>query len=156
MFVEKNYILTASEVLNKLNVLLMKDGKKKTVRRKVNTALQNFIKFKNSDVNIKPDKYTCYLTGMIHQLKPHVETRQVRKGAKYYDVPFPIKENRKLLLALRWLARSVRKRPEPGLVNQLKAEFLDLTYRKGYSIRERKALQKKVSANIIYSHFRWK
>jgi len=159
MIFEKSYTLKASEVLNKLNVLLMRDGKKKTVRRKMNTALQTFAQTKHKKIRRvdRPDRHMCHLTAMLYQVKPSLETRQVRKGSKYYDVPFDIKENRRLSLALRWVARGIRKRPEAGLINQLQAEFHDLaSLKKGYTVREKKILQKRVRANIKYIHFRWR
>lgn len=130
--------LKSTFILKKLSSLLMHNGKKKMVFKKVIKTLQNF--------NIKN---LCILTSIFHRNKPILETKKIRKGSKFYEVPFFLKKSRSLSLILRWTAKSIQKQ---GFNQELK----DLIHDAGSTIKECKLLRNKVVANIIYSHYRWK
>ena len=146
--------LHSTFLLTKLSALLMKAGKKKLVLKMVLKGLPEMV-----------GKNTCALTSVFHQLQPVLETRKVRKGSKYYDVPFPIKKARALSLLLRWTTRAISssstrgnsKGKSAGLSQKVHGEFIDLINGelRSNSVKESKALRSKVAANIIYSHFRW-
>jgi ribosomal protein S7 len=146
----KNYLIKSSIILNKLSLLLMKNGKKKFVHKKVIKSLQMFYEKRKVFKNI------CILTLIFHRIKPLLETRKVRKGSKYYDVPFYMKKNRSLLLLLRWIVRSVRKHSVKGLSKKLQMEMRDLIKGSGFTYKEYKLLRLRVASNVIYSHYRWK
>jgi small subunit ribosomal protein S7 len=137
--------LKSTLLLNKLSSLLMFDGKKKLIFKRV---------FKSLD-GINFSSQSVLITTIFHRIKPIIETRKVRKGSKFYDVPFPIKKSRALSLLLRWVAKSIRKQ-RTHLSAGIKKEFHDLVLNVGTTIKESKALHNKVSANIMYSHYRWR
>jgi small subunit ribosomal protein S7 len=131
-------------LLNKLTVLFMRSGKKKLIFKRVLKELENF--------DSKACKHICILTAMFHRLKPLLETRKVRKAAKHYDVPFFLKESRRLSLLLRWFVKAIKKQ---GL-HALQQELQNLFFETGSTFAESKALRVKVSNNIMFSHYRWK
>ena len=130
-------------LLKKLSSLLMYNGKKKLILKSVLKTLQNF-----------PTKNVCLLTTIFHRIKPILETRKVRKGSKFYDVPFIIKKSRAVSLLLRWVVKSIRK--HPNLFLGINNEFKDLISGLGTTNKESRTLRAKVASNIMYSHFRWK
>jgi len=136
-------------LLKKLSSLLMFDGKKKLILKTVFKTLQNFQK---NEVTLKN---FCALTTIFHRIKPILETRKIRKGSKFYDVPYPIKKSRAVSLLLRWVTKAVRKQTT-HLKFGLKNEIQDLIDNVGATIKEKKALHNKISANYMYSHYRWR
>jgi small subunit ribosomal protein S7 len=144
-------LLKSTLLFKKLSSLLMFNGKKKLIFK---TVLKTLQRFQKNGVTLK---HFCALTTIFHRIKPILETRKVRKGSKFYEVPYPIKKSRALSLLLRWVTKSIRKQATHLNVG-LKNEFQDLIDNegKGTTIKESKALNNKVSANIMYSHYRWR
>jgi ribosomal protein S7 len=138
-------------LLQKLTLLLMHSGKKKLVYKKVIKQLENFDL--NGLTQTKAFRHLCVLTALFHRLKPILETRKVRKASKHYDVPFFLKEPRRLSILLRWFVKAIRKQ---GRLNVLQQEIQNLFLETGSTIAEAKALRLKVSNNIMFSHYRWK
>jgi ribosomal protein S7 len=143
--------------LNKLSTLLMKDGKKKLILKKVLYSLQSLknIRLKFDWVK-KSYKKLCILTIFFYKLKPLLETVKVRKGSKYYEVPYYIKSQRSFSLMFRWIIKGIKKQNGKSIDSKIKNEFKLLLKNKGNAIKEAKTLRKKVVTNIIYSHYRWK
>ena len=143
--------------LNKLSTLLMKDGKKKLILKKVLYSLQSLknIRLKFDGVK-KSYKKLCILTIFFYKLKPLLETVKVRKGSKYYEVPYYIKSQRSFSLMFRWIIKGIKKQNGKSIDSKIKNEFKLLLKNKGNAIKEAKTLRKKVVTNIIYSHYRWK
>ena len=126
--------------IHALTSLLMRGGKKRLIAKKLLTNIQS-----------SGWKNTCTLTGAIYKLRPILETRKVRKGSKYYDVPFYISRNRSRSIVYRWLAKSLDK-PRANLDQEWKEIVLD----EGYANKESEILIQRVAANMRYSHYRWK
>lgn len=84
--------INSTTLINKLSSLLMKNGKKKKVKKKVLTAFQFFNK-----TNIVQKNF-CAVTSLVYRLRPIMETKKVRKGAKYYDVPFFFKTKKRIYI----------------------------------------------------------
>jgi small subunit ribosomal protein S7 len=142
--------LKSTFLLKKLSSLLMYNGKKKLIFKSVLKSLQNFHPIK---------KNICILTTMFYRIKPILETRKVRKGSKFYDVPFLMKKSRAFSIMLRWFVKAIRKNQNlkfKALSLGITNEFKDVVSRTGFTVKESKNLRTKVASNIMFSHFRWK
>ena len=139
--------LPLERILVNLSRLLMREGKRKQALAKVLGSFQTF------QSQAKPLKNLCLLTTVLHQSKPLLETRKVRRGAKYFDVPFFLTRKRSYSLLLRWLA-AVLRRGHSSL--ELSKEFRALLAGQGATLQEAKALRQRVAANLIYAHYRWR
>jgi ribosomal protein S7 len=142
--------INSTILINKLSSLLMKNGKKKKLKKKVLTAFQFFNK-----TNIVQKNF-CTVTSLIYRLRPIMETKKVRKGAKYYDVPFFLKPKRGFTFFFRWFSQSIKEKNKNFFNLKLKKEIFNLILKNGSSVKESKLLKKKVKQNIKYSHYRWK
>ncbi len=129
-------------VCNKLSSQLMKKGKKGPVLKLIHDTL-------NGSTGVK------MITCLIYKLKPSLETRQIRKGSKFFDVPFFLKKKRSILLALRWFTKAIKARKDRSLNRKILVEIEDLVNKTGQSYKSALTLRKKVSKNIFYGHFRW-
>ncbi len=141
-----NTQLSSTQVCEKLASLLMRDGKKNIVLKVIYAKLQEYTSANN----------LCMLTSLVYKLKPSLETKKIRKGAKHFDVPFPVSEKRSLSLALKWFANGVAGRHERKLRDRVAGELTDLILKRGLAFKEAQQLRKKVCSNSHYSHYRWK
>ncbi len=146
----KSTRLKSSEILLKLTKLLMKNGKKKKILKRVTSSLQKFSQNKEAYSGF------CMLTSMFYKIKPLLETVKVRKGSKYYDVPYYIKPQRSISILLRWSVKSIKKHLEKSLEKKIQREFKELSLSSGSTFKESKQLRQKVATNIMFSHYRWK
>lgn len=142
--------LRSTQIINKLTSLLMKNGKKKPVLKKVLLSLQCF--YGSNEIY----KQLCLLTLFFFKLKPLLETIKVRKGSKYYDVPYFIKQKRSLSIALRWAVKTIRAQKGPSLDKKIHSGLHEVFGGEGFAHKQAAILKKRVAANIMYSHFRWK
>lgn len=145
--------LKSTKFLNKFSNILMYNGKKKLIFKKVFKSLQTF----NEDKMKKKYalKNVCIITAMLYKIKPILETRKIRRGSKYYDVPMFLKKSRSVSLLLRWVVKSLRKQ-KLSVDNNIKNEVKEILKGTGNTVKESKILRNKVSDNIKYSHYRWR
>ena len=141
-----------SQLVNKLINYVMKDGKKSVATRQIHSFLMTIKKTK------KTDDPVSVLEQAIDNIKPKVEVRPRRIGGAVYQVPTPVRGNRQLSLALRWLVSAARKRPNKQyhLFHQkLVAELEDCLNQQGEAFKKRQDVDKMAEANKAFSHLRW-
>jgi small subunit ribosomal protein S7 len=130
---------------------VMKQGKKTVAQKQVYKALE-IIKEKT-----KKDP-TEIMRDSLEKIKPTMEVRPRRVGGTVYQVPVPVKGDRKEALAIRWLVMSARKRPNKNYhtyAEKLAAELLDALKGEGETIKKRDDTHKMADANRAFAHFRW-
>lgn len=142
----------SSLVVSKLINYIIKDGKKNVARLQIYSAI-NEIKTK-----LKNDNPVAYIEETIDKLKPKVEVRPRRIGGAVYQVPTPVRANRQLSLALRWLVSAATKRPNKQyhhFYQKLVAELQDISNQTGEAFKKRQDVEKMAEANKAFSHLRW-
>jgi small subunit ribosomal protein S7 len=95
------------------------------------------------------------LLSSLRNVKPAVEVRSVRVRGSNYQVPIPLTENRKTLLAIKWIIFSARKKKGNTMKNKLKDELISSFYKEGESVKKRLAIHRLAIANRAFAHFRW-
>ncbi|MEK6531891.1 MAG: 30S ribosomal protein S7 [Deltaproteobacteria bacterium] len=91
----------------------------------------------------------------LENVKPALEVKSRRVGGATYQVPVEVRPERKLSLALRWLASYSRLRSEKSMVEKLAAELIDASNNKGGSVKKREDVHKMAEANKAFAHYRW-
>lgn len=99
-----------------------------------------------------------YLNEALENVKPTIEVRSRRVGGASYQVPTPIRPERRDSLAIRWIIDAARKRPNVpfrtfGL--KLAAELTDAHENAGNAIKKKLDTHKMAEANKAFAHFRW-
>ncbi len=141
-----------SQLVSKLINYIMKDGKKSVATHQIQNVLETFKKTK------KTDDPVSILEQAIDNIKPKVEVRPRRIGGAVYQVPTPVRGNRQLSLALRWLVTAARKRPNKQyhlFYQKLVAELEDSLNQQGEAFKKRQDVEKMAEANKAFSHLRW-
>lgn len=135
-----------SILVSKLINYVMRNGKKSTAERLVHSALEKSVLALDKDaLNI--------LETVIGNISPLLEVRSRRIGGATYQVPVEVRPERKLILALRWLVESARKRQGKNLDEILGEELTDAYNKTGSAIKKREEMHKAAEANKAFAHF---
>ena len=139
-----------SKLVTKFINRSMKDGKKSVAQKQVYGAFE-ILKEKGGD----PIKI---FSEALENVRPAMEVRPRRIGGAAYQVPQPVRGERKDSLAIRWLIAGARARSNSEyktFAEKLAAEFADAAKGEGAAVKKRDDMQKMAEANRAFAHFRW-
>ena len=86
---------------------------------------------------------------------PHVEVRSRRIGGATFQIPMPIRADRKISTAMKWLIGYSRKRNEKSMAQKLAAEIMAASKEEGSAVKKKVDTHKMAEANKAFSHFRF-
>ena len=86
---------------------------------------------------------------------PHVEVRSRRVGGATFQIPMPIRPDRKISMAMKWLISYARKRNEKSMALKLASEILAAEKEEGAAVKKRADIHKMAEANKAFSHCRF-
>ena len=127
-------------------------GGKKTVAEK---QFYNAVKILSEKTGQPP--LSAFLQA-VENIKPQMEVRARRIGGAAYQVPTPVRVDRRDSLALRWLISAARERPNSEyhtFGEKLAAELLDATNNAGGAVKKKLDTHRMAEANKAFAHFRW-
>ena len=142
--------LYQSRLVTRLINRVMREGKKSLAQKLVYQAFDQ-IKEKGKDP-------LEVLKEAVKNAQPFMEVRPRRVGGASYQVPTPVKGDRRISLAIRWLILEARKRPNKEyhtFDQKLAAELLDASRGQGGAVRRKELTHKMAEANKAFAHFRW-
>ena len=87
--------------------------------------------------------------------KPKVEVKSRRVGGATYQVPVEVRQERRVALAMRWLALYSRDRGEKTMVERLAAELMDAAQGRGGAVKKKDDVHRMAEANKAFAHYRW-
>jgi small subunit ribosomal protein S7 len=91
----------------------------------------------------------------LSNVMPHVEVRRRRVGGATFQIPSPIRSDRKISIAMKWLINYSRKRNEKSMAQKLAAESLAAAKEEGAAVKKKVDTHKMAEANKAFSHFRF-
>ena len=91
----------------------------------------------------------------LSNVMPHVEVRSRRVGGATFQIPQPIRPDRKISIAIKWLIDSSRKRNEKSMALKLAQEVISAAKEEGAAVKKRVDTHKMAEANKAFSHFRF-
>jgi len=128
---------------------LMLDGKKSLAFRIFYEALE-IVEKKIEDANgLETWKKA------IENVTPSVEVRSRRVGGATFQIPTPVREERKSSLAMKWLIGYSRKRNEKSMAGKLAAEIIAASKEEGAAFKKKGDTIRMAEANKAFSHFRF-
>lgn len=142
----------SSRLITRLINRTMKDGKKEIASKLIYKSL-DIIKEK-----LKVDNPLNVLTQALENIKPAIEVRARRVGGAAYQIPIPVRGDRREALAIRWLIMASRARPNKDyhtFADKLAAELIDAYHNEGGAIKKKEITHKMADANKAFAHFRW-
>ena len=129
---------------------LMLDGKKSTAF----SIFYDAIDVVASKVEEEEDALQVFKKGLSN-VTPGVEVRSKRVGGATFQIPVPIRDNRKLSMGMKWLIGYARKRNEKSMAQKLAAEILAAAKEEGAAFKKKEDTLRMAEANKAFSHFRF-
>lgn len=139
--------LLVSRIINRA----MHDGKKIAAQKQVYKALEIISQ------TLRRDSLEV-LEESIRKITPLMEVRSRRVGGASYQVPMPVRPDRGLSVAIRWLVTEAKKRPNGSyhsFADKLAAELMDALKEEGGAFSKKIVTHKMADANKAFAHFRW-
>ena len=130
---------------------LMWSGKKSVAFQIFYDAMDIVEEKKQDDEKSALDLWKEALTNVM----PHVEVRSRRVGGATFQIPNPIRPDRKISTAMKWLISYSRKRNEKSMALKLASEILAAAKEEGAAVKKRVDTHKMAEANKAFSHFRF-
>lgn len=90
----------------------------------------------------------------IENVTPAVEVRSRRVGGATFQIPTPIRDERKSSMAMKWLIGYARKRNEKSMADKLAGEIIAASKGEGASYKKREDVHRMAEANKAFAHFR--
>ncbi|PIS14590.1 30S ribosomal protein S7 [Candidatus Shapirobacteria bacterium CG09_land_8_20_14_0_10_39_12] len=129
----------------------MRSGKKSVAQQNIYDALKLIKEKLNQDG-------LMVFRQAVENVKPQVEVRSRRVGGAAYQIPTPVRGDRKESLAIRWLIQAAQKKPNKEFhtfAEKLVAELIDAYNNTGGAIKKKEDTRRMADANKAFSHFRW-
>ena len=130
---------------------LMLHGKKSTAYNLFYDAIGIVDKRKQNEEKTAIEVWKDALSNVM----PHVEVRSRRVGGATFQIPSPIRSDRKISIAMKWLINYSRKRNEKSMAQKLAAESLAAAKEEGAAVKKKVDTHKMAEANKAFSHFRF-
>ena len=131
--------------------MMMWDGKKSVAFRIFYDAIDIVDQKKTDEDKSALELWKDALTNVM----PHVEVRSRRVGGATFQIPMPIRPDRKISTAMKWLISYARKRNEKSMAQKLASEILAAAKEEGAAVKKRMDTHKMAEANKAFSHFRF-
>ena len=91
----------------------------------------------------------------LENVTPAVEVRSRRVGGATFQIPSPIRDERKSSMAMKWLIGYARKRNEKSMSEKLAGEIIAAAKNEGAAYKKREDVHRMAEANKAFSHFRF-
>jgi len=128
---------------------LMLDGKKSTAFRVFYNALDNI------STKIEEEEALTIFKKALDNVMPHVEVRAKRIGGATFQIPHPVREDRRISLGMKWMIGAARNRNEKTMDAKLSAELLAAYKEEGTAYKKKQDTHRMAEANKAFSHFRF-
>ena len=91
----------------------------------------------------------------LTNVTPGVEVRSRRIGGATFQIPQPIRDDRKISMGMKWMILFARKRNEKTMAQKLAAEIMAGYKEEGAAFKKREDTHRMADANKAFSHFRF-
>jgi small subunit ribosomal protein S7 len=89
----------------------------------------------------------------IKNVQPQVEVRSRRVGGANYQVPLPVRGERQLALACRWIIDAAKTRKGKPMAEKLATILVEAQQGLGDAIKKRDDVHRMAEANKAFAHF---
>ncbi len=126
--------------------LVMRDGKKSTAMRVIYDAFDIIgEKTKLSPVEV--------FENALKNVMPTLEVKSKRVGGANYQVPMPVRGERRFMLAARWILVATRAKKGRPMAIKLSDELIAASKNEGDAVKKKADVQRMAEANRAFAHF---
>jgi small subunit ribosomal protein S7 len=91
----------------------------------------------------------------LENVTPSVEVRSRRVGGATFQIPSPIRDDRKTSMGMKWLILYSRRRNEKSMAEKLAGEIISASKGEGAAYKKKEDVHRMAEANKAFSHFRF-
>jgi small subunit ribosomal protein S7 len=135
-----------SQNVAKLINYLMRSGKKSVAQKIVYVAL-SIVSEKT-----KRDPLEAFEEA-LKNVMPQVEVKSKRVGGANYQIPMPVRGERRLALGLRWIIEAADAKKGKPMGDKLGAEIVAAAQNEGDAVRKKMDVHRMAEANRAFAHF---
>ena len=128
---------------------LMLDGRKNTAFKVFYDAMQTVSEKVSEETPLQVFEKS------LENVMPNVEVRSRRIGGATFQIPHPVREDRRVSLGMKWMVGFARKRNEKTMQQKLSSEILAAYKEEGAAFKKKQDTHKMAEANKAFSHFRF-
>jgi len=128
---------------------MMLDGKKSTAFKIFYDALETV------ETRVEDISALEVWKKAVENVTPAVEVRSRRIGGATFQIPQPIRDSRKLSMAMKWMIGYARKRNDKSMSQKLAAEIVAAYKEEGAAFKKKQDTHRMAEANKAFSHFRF-
>lgn len=125
---------------------IMKSGKKTVAQNVVYTA------FEIISEKTKSDPVEVF-ENAIKNTSPSLEVKSKRVGGANYQIPMPVRGERRLALSFRWLIEAARSKKGRPMAQKLADELAAAAKGEGDAVKKKADVQRMAEANKAFAHF---
>ena len=144
-----------SQLVTKFINYLMDDGKKEVAQKVVYDCFDK-IEEKIKAGKIKKDQYPNALAVFDQAVKnviPQMEVRGRRIGGGNYQIPYPVRGDRRYFLSLHWIITVAQNRKGKPMSVKLFDEITAALENEGDAIKKRNDVHRMAESNRAFAHF---
>lgn len=134
-----------TEVAKFINYV-MERGKKSTAQRIVYDAFERVKEIAKAD----PMKI---FDEAIKNVGPLLEVRSKRVGGANYQVPYPVRVERRFYLAIYWIIGAAKARKGAPMATKLADELMSAAKGEGAAVKKRQDIHRMAESNKAFAHF---
>ena len=128
---------------------MMQDGKKSTAFRIFYDAMDVV------EQKVEEESALDVWKKAVENITPAVEVRSRRIGGATFQIPQPIRDARKLSMAMKWMIGYARKRNDKSMSQKLASEIVAAYKEEGAAFKKKQDTHRMAEANKAFSHFRF-
>ncbi|MDA2935863.1 30S ribosomal protein S7 [Patescibacteria group bacterium AH-259-L05] len=125
---------------------IMRKGKKSLAANIVYTSFDLIHK------KTKKDPLTVFRKA-IENVSPSLEVRSRRIGGANYQIPMRTNENRRFILASRWIINAAKSKKGKAMSEKLAQELINASLGEGDAIKKKQDVHRMAEANKAFAHF---
>ena len=126
---------------------LMTRGKKSTAQRVLYDAFDIIAKQQKDPMQIFDEA--------IKNVSPMLEVKSKRVGGANYQVPQPVRPDRKIQLAFRWIINAAKAKKGKSMAEKLAEELMLAVNNEGAAVKKKLDTHRMAEANRAFAHFSW-
>ncbi len=90
----------------------------------------------------------------LENVTPAIEVRSRRVGGATFQIPTPIRDERKSSMAMKWLIGYARGRNEKSMAEKLAGEIIAASKGEGSAFKKKEDVHRMAEANKAFAHFK--
>ena len=104
---------------------------------------------------MKVSKFINYVMEALNNAGPVTEVRSRRIGGANYQVPREVREERRFMLALRWILEAANNKKGKAMRFKLADELMAAANNEGTAVKKKEDTHRMAESNKAFAHFAW-